>query len=286
MIERRYTGEKPKTRLPKGTIDTQLHIYETGFPAMPGGSPIPAGLPDFENYQKVMQWLGIERFVITQANAHQCDNSNLMSVLALAGKIARGVAVIEENTSDDELEQLDKAGVKGARIMDLLGGAVGIDRIHAIDEKTSAINWMMAVQFDGSNLIDLFPKLKDLKSNWVLDHHGKFFKGITPNSPEVDHLKKLIDGGNCWFKFAGCYESSLDGQPYYKDIAAVAQEIAKYAPERIIWGTNFPHNQAQTTEEYPDDAALLDTVMCWFPDEKSQKLALVDNPQELFQFNA
>ena len=97
-------------------------------------------------------------------------------------------------------------------------------------------------------------------------------------------VKRLIDRGNCWFKFSGCYESSLSGGPDYADIAEVARVIANYAPQRIIWGTNFPHNFAQKTEDYPDDATLLDTSLSWLPSDAARKLALVNNPEELFGF--
>ena len=88
------------------------------------------------------------------------------------------------------------------------------------------------------------------------------------------------------FGFSGCYESSRVGGPEYTDIAAVARIIAEYAPERIIWGTNFPHNFAQTTADYPDDAALLDVTLSWLPTDKARHLALVENPETLFDFPA
>lgn len=286
MIERRVTGEKPKTTLPRGAIDTQLHVYLPGFPAQPGGPDLPEGMPGLAEYRQVMAWLGIERFVITQGNAHQHDNANLVAALAEAGEVARGVAVISNQTSHDDMEALAKAGVVGARIMDLPGGAVGLDQLDEIDARAFAAGWMMAVQFDGSDIAEYYDRLAALRSRWVFDHHGKFFRGASPNGPEVALLKRLVDGGNCWFKFAGCYESSLEGGPDYSDIAAVACEMANHAPERIVWGTNFPHNAARTTAEYPDEAALLDTSLSWFPDDRARHLALVENPEGLYGFPA
>lgn len=286
MIQRRYSGEKPKTAMPAGAVDTQLHLYQPGFPAQPGGPALPKAPPGLAEYRQVMVWLGIERFVVTQGNAHQFDNGNLVAALAEAGSVARGVAVISANTSDAEMEVLAEAGVVGARIMDLPGGAVGLDQLEEIDARASAAGWMMAVQFNGSDIAGHFDRLSALRSNWVFDHHGKFFRGAAPDGPEVDLLKRLIDGGNCWFKFAGCYESSRDGEPEYSDIAAIARVIAAYAPDRIVWGTNFPHNQATTTADYPDDAALLDTSLSWLPDDRGRRLALVENPEALYKFSA
>ena len=285
MIERKLSGDKPRFHLPKGTVDTQMHMYMPGFPAVEGGPPLPGGaLPGSHEYRRVMDWLGIDRVVITQGNAHQADNANLVASLAEMGDVARGVAVISRETSEAELKRLHEAGVRGARIMDLPGGAVGLGGLPAVDDLAHAMGWCIAVQFDGSHILDHMDLLEGLKSRFIVDHHGKFFAGVTPDSPQVAAVKRLIDRGNCWFKFAGCYESSKSGGPDYADIAAVARDMAAHAPERIVWGTNWPHNMAKTTEDYPDDAALVDTVLSWVSDEADRKRILVDNPQELFDF--
>ncbi len=283
MIERPLSGRVPAIRLPKGAVDTQMHMYLPGFAAQPGGPPLPGGaLPDAGQYRRVMAWLGIDRVIITQGNAHQRDNSNLLACIAEMGPIARGVAAVGAEEPDSALDRLAEGGVVGARIMDLPGGAVGLDALEAVDDRAAARGWMLAVQFDGSHILEHEARLRILKSRWVLDHHGKFFAGATPDSPQVAAVKRLIDRGNCWFKFAGVYESSRSGGPDYEDVAAVARVIAAHAPDRIVWGTNWPHNLARTTADYPDDAALTDTVLGWLPDEGARRLALVDNPERLF----
>lgn len=287
MVVRTLSGRAPKIALPAGGVDTQMHMYLPGFPALPGGPDLPRGdLPDAEQYRRFMKWLGIDRVIITQGNAHQRNNDNLIACLSEMGDVARGVAVISGDTTDNELDRLADAGVVGARIMDLPGGAVGLDALEQVDARAAARNWMVAVQFDGSNIAEHEQRLSSIKSRWVFDHHGKFFCGVTPQSPQIDVLKRLIDKGNCWFKFAGVYESAKDPGPDYADVAAVAREIAAYAPERIVWGTNWPHNLAKTTADYPDDAALTDTVLGWFADDSARKLALVSNPEALFNLPA
>ena len=285
MIERKLSGEKPKSAMPPGATDTQMHMYLPGFPALPGGPELPEGLPGPDDYRKVMDWLGIERVVITQGNAQQRDNANLIACLKAMGQNARGVAAITGETPEAEMDVLHEAGVRGARIMDLPGGAVGLDALEDVDARVSAIGWSLAVQFDGTHLLEHMPRFQRLKSRYIIDHHGKFFSGVTPQSPQIDALKQLIDRGNCWFKFAGCYESSRSGPPQYEDVAAVAREIAAYAPDRVIWGTNWPHNLIKQTEDYPDDAVLLDTVLSWVPAEHHEKV-LVENPADLFGFRS
>ncbi len=283
MLVRTLAGKAPKIKLPQGAVDTQMHMYLPGYPSLPGGPGLPAGaLPDPDQYRQLMQWLGIDRVIITQGNAHQRDNSNLVACLDIMGDVARGVGIIDGNTNDAEMVRLSDAGIVGARIMDLPGGAVDLSELETVDAKAAAHGWMLAVQFDGSNILHHEARLANLKSRWVFDHHGKFFSGVTPDSEEISAVKRMIDAGNCWFKFAGVYESSKTGGPDYADIAAVAREIANYAPERIVWGTNWPHNLAREQADYPDDAALTDTVLGWLPNENARHLALIENPQTLF----
>lgn len=280
---RPLSGAKPSITLPKGAIDTQMHAYMPGFPALPGGPGLPAGdLPTPEQYRQFMDWIGIERVIVTQGMAHQLDNSNLVACLERFRDIAWGVAMIDASTSETELDRLSAARVCGVRIMNLPGGAANLTKLEEVDAIAASRDWMIAVQFDGSDILDYEERLSKLKSRWVLDHHGKFFCGVTPDSPQVQATKRLIDGGRCWFKFAGAYESSKTGGPDFADVAAVARAIAAHAPERIVWGTNWPHNMARAQADYPDDAALVDTVLGWLPDEKARRLALVDNPEELF----
>jgi D-galactarolactone isomerase len=287
MLARTLSGHAPKTQLPKGAVDTQMHMYLPGYPSLPGGPGLPAGaLPDPDQYRAVMRWLGIDRVIITQGNAHQRDNSNLVACLEQMGDVARGVGVIDGETSETELDRLAASGVVGTRIMDLPGGAVGLSELEAIDAKAASRGWMLAIQFDGSNILDHETRLANLKSRWVFDHHGKFFSGVTPDSDQVAAVKRLMDRGQCWFKFAGVYESSKSGGPDYADTAAVARALAAYAPERIVWGTNWPHNLAREQADYPNDADLTDTVLGWLPDQSALQLALVKNPEELFALPA
>jgi D-galactarolactone isomerase len=280
---RPLSGQKPKITLPKGAIDTQMHAYLPGFPSIEGGPGLPAGdLPTPDQYRQFMDWIGIDRVIVTQGNAHQFDNSNLIACLYAFGEIAHGIASVDARTNERELDALSEARVVGLRVMDLPGGAAGLDKLEEIDAIAQSRGWMVAVQFDGSNILDHEAKLSKIRSRWVLDHHGKFFCGVTPDSPQVSAAKRLIEGGRCWFKFAGAYESSKSGAPEFADVGEVAKSIAAHAPERIVWGSNWPHNLARAQTDYPDDAQLTDTVLGWLADDAARRRVLVDNPEELF----
>lgn len=282
MITRKLTGTPPSPPFPRGATDTQMHMYLPGFPALSGGPGLPQDpLPDAAAYRQVMDWLGLERVILTQGNAHQAENANLLACLEEMGDCAWGVAVVTEGTRLAEVEALAAKRVVGARIMDLPGGAVGLAQLEAVDAIAHAAGWMMAVQFDGSDIVTHLPRLLKLRSRWVFDHHGKFFRGITPDSPEADAVLRLIDRGNCWFKCAGVYESSRQPWPY-TDVLAVSRRIAAHAPQRIVWGTNWPHNGVTTSNEYPDEAALAELELSCLPPGARDRV-LVQNPIELYR---
>lgn len=282
MITRKLTGAPPAPPFPRGATDTQMHMYLPGFPARPGGPGLPQDpLPDPQAYRQVMRWLGLDRVIVTQGNAHQRDNANLLACLQAMGDCAWGVAVITPETTPAQIADLADRRIVGARIMDLPGGAVGMDQLLAVDAMAHDAGWMIAVQFDGSDLLAHLPRLQALRARWVFDHHGKFFRGTTPDSAEVEALLRLIDRGNCWFKFAGVYESSRDAWPH-ADVAAPSRRIAAHAPERIVWGTNWPHNGISRTKDYPDERALAELAFSWLP-PGSRDRVLVRNPIDLYR---
>lgn len=283
MIQRKLTGMPSIYPKMPNLTDCQNHIYAQGYPHVQPGPNIPEGCPDIQDYLTMAMWLGIERTVVTVGNAHQTDNRCLVHVLQNMPIPALGVAAILPDTSKSDLLALRNAGVVGARIMDLPGGAVPFAALAEVDRITSAMQMMIAVQFDGNTLSEKFATLSQLQSKYVIDHHGKFFNSIDTQGPEVEMLKTLLDKGNCWFKFAGCYESSSAGAPHFSDVGEIAKVIADYAPERIIWGTNWPHNACTTTETYPNDMALLELALSWVKPEYHERL-LVKNAEELYGF--
>ena len=278
------SGPRPRRPLPPGATDAQTHMYLPRF-APPEGAPMrPAPpLPTPGAYREVMARLGAARVVITQGNAHGADNSNLLACLEEMGEQARGVAVVSADTPAAELRRLHDAGVRGARIMDLHGGAMGMDRLAEADAVAADMGWTLAVQFDGARILDRMGALMKLRSRWILDHHGKFLTHVAPDGVEAEAVLTLLDRGNCWFKFAAPYESSRAGAPDYADVAALSRRIAAYAPERLVWGSNWPHNSV-ADGAWPDDAALLDLAMDWAGSDRARRLMLVESPARLFDF--
>jgi D-galactarolactone isomerase len=275
-------GPPPKLKTPPGAVDCHMHFYMPGFPAQPGGPPI-AELAVPADYAVMQRRLGLERVVITQANAYQFDNGSLLAALREIGKDkARGMVTVSPDTTPAELRAMADLGVCGARIMDLPGGATPIRAMKPVEAKIRDLGWNMMVQFKGRELETLYPALDTIEANYVIDHIAKFIDPVPADDPRADLLLRLIDKGNAWFKIAGVYETSVTGAPDFSDVAPLIRRIINHAPERIVWGSNWPH-VGVPREGYPDDAMLLDGLLDWATEDQRRKI-LVDNPVEFFRF--
>lgn len=278
-------GKPPKIALPKGAVDTHIHIFDsTKYKAQNGGPGIPADAL-IEHYESVQKWLGIDKVVITQGNGYQFDNGCILEALDHFGEKARAIVAIRSNISDAEIEAMTRRGVVGARIMNILNGAAGLDLLLDINARVKPFGWNLIVQFDGREMLDHISLLEQIQGDYVIDHTGKFLEPVTVNSPQFKALLNLIDRGNCYVKLAGCYETSISGFPEYADVAALSKALISHAPDRIIWGTNWPHNSSNSVENYPDEVHLLNLVNDWAENDENRQKIFVDNPTKLYGFN-
>ena len=276
-------GPAPRLKTPAGATDCHMHIYMPGFEAQPGGPPI-AELATPDDYAVVQKRLGLERVIVTQSNAYQFDNGSTLAALDAFGKDrARAIIALSPTMSVKELQALDERGVRAARIMDLPGGAVPIAEMAPVERLAREVGWSLMVQFNGREIEKHYDALNAIETNYVIDHLGKFIDPVPADDPRVDLILRLIDRGNAWFKIAGAYETSLEGAPAFADVAPVACRVIAHAPERIVWGSNWPH-VGVPRERYPDDAVLLDSLLDWAPSDEVRRKILVDNPAALYGF--
>ena len=280
---RPLTGPAPRTKVPAGAIDTHMHFFLEGFAAQPGGPPIKQ-LAEIADYAQVQKRLGLDRVIITQGNAYQFNNgATLEAQRRLGTDRARSIVVVSADTPAEELERMHAMGARGARIMDLPGGAVPVAKMAPVAKAVLPLDWIMMVQFNGRKMEEYYEALAGLENRYIIDHVARFMDPVPADDPKVDALLRLIDRGNCWFKLAAWYEYSLTGGPAFEDVAAIARRVVAHAPERIIWGTNWPHLGAPAGQ-YPDDAAILDLMADWVGDANLNRV-LVDNPARLFGFD-
>jgi D-galactarolactone isomerase len=268
---------------PPGACDTHVHFYDAAAPVAPG-TPMPGHFP-VEAYLDVQRRLGLARVVAVQPNAYADDNRLLLDALARLGERARGVAVVKPGVADAELDRLTRAGVRGLRIMTLLGGTLGFDVMDELMARVHAFGWHANVQLDGRELPRHAAQLARLPGRFVIDHTGKFLVPVAPEHASFQALLRLVDTGRCWVKLSAPYETSRVGPPRYDDVGRLARALVRHAPERLLWASNWPHPPARKPHP-PDDGQLLDLLSDWAPDAGARRRILADNPAELYGFGA
>jgi D-galactarolactone isomerase len=272
----------PKLAAPAGASDTHMHIYDTRYPAAPGGPPLPGHFP-VEAYQSLQEHLGLARTVVVQPNAYVDDNRCTLDAIARLGAGARGVAVVKPGVTDAELDRLTRGGIRALRIMTLPGGALGWDVMDELAARVQPFGWHCIVQLDGRTLPDHVEQIRRLPGKFIIDHVGKFLEPVPPSHPAFKALLGLLDTDRCWVKLSAPYEVSKSGGPLYEDVGALAKALVRAAPQRMLWASNWPHPSVPA-ERRPDDADLLDLLLEWAPDDATRRRILVDNPAALYDW--
>ena len=267
--------------VPHGACDCHFHIYEDGRPLAPTATFKPPHAP-VPAYKEVQRALGLTRAVVVQPTGYGFDNSCTLDAIAALAPDSRGIAIIEPGTSDQRIEELDAAGIRGVRYFMLAGGVLPWDTLEAMSARIAARNWNINLQLDGREL----PRHKDmllrLPSRLVIDHTGKFLEPVAPDSEAFGALLQLLDSGRCWVKLSAPYETSREGPPKYEDVGRLARLLAQRYPERCLWATNWPHPNQNPV---PSSQAMLDLLFDWAPDASARKAILVDNPAHLYGFS-
>jgi D-galactarolactone isomerase len=275
----------PEFATPPGAVDCHMHIYGPAerYPVAPTNpSPVPHDY-DLAAYRAVQAQLGMSRVVVVQPTAYGADNAcTLDAVAALGHDAARAVVVVTPETPAAELRRLHAAGARGARAFLLKGGMVPWERLHALAAHVEPLGWHVQLQFDGGAMEEREALIRNLPCPVVIDHVGRFHDPVPPDAPAVRALLRLVQTGRVWVKLSSPYGVSRSGPPDYADVAAVARALVKAAPERMVWGSNWPH--PNVSEPKPDVAPLLDLMGHWAPDEATRHAILVTNPARLYDF--
>lgn len=280
-MQRPLSGPAPKLTAPPGACDTHMHFYGSQYPRHPGG-PVPAPDATVAEYRQIMKWLGISRVVVVQPNAYGDDNRCILDAVAELGQeTARAIVVVKPTIAEAELQRLHAAGARGVRIMCLPGGHSKWDALDETVARIAPLGWHPIIQFDGREFEQREAQLRTIKGNYIIDHTGKFLEPVAPDSAPMKAFLRLLDRGNCYVKLSGPYETSKTGAPDYADVGQISKALVKAAPERMLWASNWPH-PGLPAEKYPSDVAMLDRLLDIMPDEKVQRMTLVDNPARLY----
>jgi len=275
----------PKAAPPPGSCDTQAHVFGPSdrFPYAEGRGYTPPDCP-VDRYLRLLDTLGMARGVIVHGSAHGTDNRVTLDGIAQAPDRLRGVAVIAPGRPDAELEAMAEGGIRGIRLSTMLKGAIGTDHLEAMADRVRHLGWHIVIHVDTvDEIADLEPRLRRLPVGVVIDHLGRVRGGQGVGHPGFQALLRLLrETENCWVKLSSWYRLSDQGPPY-DDMTPLALALIGARPERVIWGSNWPH-PILWDYPMPNDGDLLDQFMGWAGDGATLKRILVDNPAELYGF--
>ncbi|TCH97033.1 hydrolase [Roseococcus sp. SYP-B2431] len=272
----------PREKAPPGSCDSHFHIFGPydRFPMSPARpyTPPPASI---DHYLDMANTLGLDRRVVVQASVYGTDNRVTMDAVARFGRdTARAVVVVDEGTMPQELQRLADEGAVGLRFNVVSGNGTPLEQIESMARRVASFGWHLQLYVKGPPLTQFAPQLAKLPVPLVLDHMAGVDAADGPDSPELQAALRLLDSGNVWVKISG-YRSS---KPPYDDLAPIARRFVAAAPERCVWGTDWPHTQFETPEQMTDDGMLLDWLFDWVPDAATREKILVTNPAELYRF--
>lgn len=275
--------KKPDLTLPVGAVDAHCHVFGPAdeFPFAPDRkyTPCDAGK---DKLFALRDFLGFQRNVIVQATCHGKDNRALVDALKAAGDLARGIATVGPEITMDELQEMDRAGVRGVRFnfVKRLVDDTPKEVFLGIAEKIKTLGWHIVVYFEAQDLEELEPFLKQLPTIIVVDHMGRpdVTKGV--DHPDFQRFVRLMaENENIWSKVT-CPERLTVTGPPYDDVVDFGAAIVEQFPDRVIWGTDWPHPNMKS--HMPDDGVLVDHISrITRTPEQLQKL-LVDNPMRLY----
>lgn len=271
----------PRLKAPANACDSHIHILDNRFFS---SAPVIQGATAAD-YRLLQQRIGTKRVVVVQPKNYGTDNTCTVDAIAQFGIAnARGIAVVHPEISDSELVRLNDGGIRGIRfsIWNPKDTVTTSDMIEPLASRINELGWHVQLHMSGDQLAENAALLQRIGCPIVIDHMGRMPAAIGPEHPAFGIICRLIDKGKTWVKLAGAYLNTQFGPPAYQDATRIARAFAEYAPERMVWGSDWPH--VTEKEHKPDDALLFDLLADWLPDEKSRNLALVENPAVLYGF--
>jgi predicted TIM-barrel fold metal-dependent hydrolase len=276
----------PAYQPPPGACDAHCHIFGPGnvYPYAPGRSYTPPDAP-LSRFRELQQTLGLDRAVLVNASCHGDDNSVILDAIAQSGGRYRGVANVADDISDMELEMLHDGGVRGIRFnfVQHLGGTPDLRVFDDLVHRVEPLGWHVVLHFDAKDLIEFGDMLRRLPVPFIIDHMGRV---PTKDGLTQEPFRILLDTArmeNCWVKICGAERISSAGPPFH-DAVPFARAILEVAPDRTLWGTDWPHPNIR--KHMPNDGDLVDLIPLFMPDPALQKLVLVDNPARLYDFRS
>jgi predicted TIM-barrel fold metal-dependent hydrolase len=281
--------------IPRGACDCHVHVFDPAhFPyaAERVYTPPTASIADLGELQTALHF---DRVVIVQPSVYGIDNSCTLNAIRTLGARARGVAVISPSTPAAALDEMAASGVRGVRLNFETAGETDPAAIRrhlaAVSEQIRSRNWHVQLNTSLAVIAALRDDLAALPFPVVIDHFGRAKAALGPQQNGFAALLELLGSGRAYVKISAAYRIS-DQKPDYPDAAAIAQAIVAANPDRVVWGSNWPHpgrgkTRTDTAPPYPsDDGMLLNQLPKWVPDAATRRKILVENPARLYGFES
>ena len=237
--------------------------------------PGDATVADYRLFQKR---IGTTRNIVVLPSPYVVDNRCLLDALSQFGPTARGIAVVHPDVSDADLKHFQRAGVCGLRITLAPRSLTSIEMLEPLTKRAAALGWHIQINGVADQIQAAMPVLSRLPVPVVFDHLAH---APSAGSPLFASVAKLLQSDKAWVKLSGAYVDSKTGPPAYVDRSIVAKAFVKEAPQRLVWGSDWPHPSEKSK---PDDALLFDLLARWVPDKALRHQILVNNPGRLYGF--
>jgi 2-pyrone-4,6-dicarboxylate lactonase len=274
----------PKFVAPPGAVDAHCHVFGPGrqFPFAPERKYTPCDASR-DHLWALRDFLGFERNVIVQATCHGADNRAVVDALRASDGRARGVATVRSDVTESELRALDAAGVRGVRFnfVKRLVDTTPPEVLRSIAERVAPLGWHVVIYFEAADLPELYDFFASLPTAVVVDHMGRPDVTKPVGGPEFSLFVRLMrECTHVWSKVSGPDRLTRSGPPAYDDVVPFAKHLVQAFPDRVLWGTDWPHPNMKT--HMPDDGALVDYIPRIAETAALQAKVLVDNPMRLY----
>jgi len=276
--------KKPKFAMPAGACDAHCHVFGPAwkFPYADDRAYTPPDAPK-ETLAAMHRFLGIARAVIVQASCHGADNRATLDAIAVSDGRLRGVAIVDETFDDRAFHALHDGGIRGVRFnfVQHLGGRPDPKLFQRTAARLKDLGWHLVLHLDAKDIAELSSMIRTLPVPFVIDHMGRVKVGDGLDQPAFNALLELMKRETAWVKVCGSERISNTGPPF-TDATPFARALVKAAPDRVLWGTDWPH--PNIAKQMPNDGDLVDLVPLIAPDETHRRKLLVDNPARLYGF--
>jgi predicted TIM-barrel fold metal-dependent hydrolase len=275
----------PKFKAPANACDAHCHVFGPGavFPYSAGRSYTPPDAP-LAAFRALHEAIGIKRAVLVQASVHGTDNTAMLDAIAASGGLYRGVAMVDDTFTDAGLQALHEGGVRAIRFNFVrhLGGIPDLGLFQRMIERVAPLGWHLVLHLDADNIVEFGDLFRKIRIPIVIDHMGRVKSADGLDQPPFRILLDFLANDNCWVKVSGAERIASPGRPI-TDAVPFARALIEAAPDRVLWGTDWPHPNVPP-ERMPNDGDLVDLLPLYAPEPDLLHKLLVANPQRLYDF--